>query len=328
MTWLFYVYNKSVMSFFCFQDISSQSITDALQNYSTEFNCKITEIKPLQLQAIQTLLSKKDCICALPTGYGKSFIYEILPFFVPKCLVIVIVPLNAIIEQQTVKLSGQSFSLSMNIDTIDLSNTKYFFFHPETVLNSPEINKLFRSSQFQEYDKFLVIDEAHCVIEWGKEFRKDFKRIYQLKSLVSCPILALSATITRAGQKEIAKCLHMTNFEVVCASPAKDNIKMIVKNRPSPNSKGNTSLTPYDYIFVPVLQQLKSELDNFGITIIYCKTMNWIGYGYELGKEILGDEFYSGAPSEKTTRVVMYHSSMEGPDGKVLFIFNFTVNLF
>ena len=91
---------------------------------------------------------------------------------------------------------------------------------------------------------------------------------------------------------------------------------MIVKNRPSPNSKGNTSLTPYDYVFVPVLQQLKSELDNFGITIIYCKTMNWIGYGYELGKEILGDEFYSGAPSEKTTRVVMYHSSMEGPDGK------------
>ena len=56
--------------------------------------------------------------------------------------------------------------------------------------------------------------------------------------------------------------------------------------------------------------------------------MNWIGYGYELAKEIFGDEFYSGAPSKKTTSVVMYHSSMEGPGGKVLFIFNLTVHLF
>ena len=288
-----------------------------MQKYCSEFQTNISELKPLQFKAVQTLLSKKDCICALPTGYGKSLIYEILPFIVPKCIVIVIVPLNAIIEQQILKLYGQSFSMSMSIDTVDLSITKYFFFHPETVLNSLEVNKLFRSVKFQDYNKFLVIDEAHCVIEWGGEFRKDFKRIYQLKSLVSCPILALSATITKAGQTEIAKCLHLTNYEVVSASPAKDNIKMVVMNRPSPNSKGNTSFTPYDYIFVPVLQQLKSEIDNFEITIVYCKTINWIGYGYELAKQILGDEFYSGKPSEKTARVMMYHSSMEGSDGKV-----------
>ena len=69
---------------------------------------------------------------------------------------------------------------------------------------------------------------------------------------------------------EIAKCLHLTNYEVVSASPAKDNIKMVVKNRPSPNSNGNTSFTPFDYIFVPVLQQLKSELDK-----IYKNTVIW-----------------------------------------------------
>ena len=100
---------------------------------------------------------------------------------------------------------------------------------------------------------------------------------------------------------------------------------MVVKNSPSPNSKANMSFTPYDFVFLPILQQLMSELDNFGITIIYCKTMNWIGYGYELAKQILGDEFYTGKPSEKNTRVVMYHSSMEGPDGKVLFVLNITV---
>lgn len=109
----------------------------------------------------------------------------------------------------------------------------------------------------------------------------------------------------------------MANYEVVSVSPAKENIKLAVKIRPSPCSKGNTSLTAYDYIFVPLLEQLKNELANFEITLIYCKTMNWIGYGYELAEQMLGPEFYTSESTEKTSRVVMYHSAMEGPEGKV-----------
>lgn len=87
---------------------------------------------------------------------------------------------------------------------IDLSKIYYIFSHTETVLNSHEVNKLFRSDKFQQRNIFIVIDEAHCVIDWGTEFRKDFKKINQLRSLINCPMLALSATITKVGQAEIA----------------------------------------------------------------------------------------------------------------------------
>ena len=67
----------------------------------------MSEPKPFQLKAIKTLLNKKDCICALSTSYGKYLVYAVLPFLVQKSIVIVVVPMNAIIEQQVLKLSGQ-----------------------------------------------------------------------------------------------------------------------------------------------------------------------------------------------------------------------------
>jgi len=88
----------------------------------------------------------------------------------------------------------------------------------------------------------------------------------------------------------------MKNVEIISESPAKDNtcISLTVKRRPSPTASGNSSTTLYDYIFHPVITKLKHELQDFEITIIYCKSMQWIGYGYETARRILGTDFYAG----------------------------------
>lgn len=224
-------------------------------------------------------------------------------------------------EQQIQKLGGLATSLSPSneetIKRIKSGSVKYVFSHPEALLGNRELNETLKSVRLGGRNIYLIIDEAHCIIEWGDEFRPDFKNLATLRALFKCQVLALSATITSSGQKYIKENLLMTMCEVVCASPAKENITLIVVRRPSPNARGNTATSPYDFIFEPILNELNKTLQSFPITIIYCKSLQWIGYGYERAREILGENFYAGSQAPENVRVVMFHSSMEKSPGKV-----------
>lgn len=302
------------------------SVASALVQYNAIFGCNITSLKELQETTLVKLLNGIDCICSLPTGYGKSLIYEMLPFICQHdTVVIVVVPLNAIMDQQIQKLGKQAFSLSgldkvsgEERESLKRGNFKYLFCHPEQVLNNKNVNELFCSEVYQAKTVFIVIDEAHCILEWGVDFRPDFKKLFQLRALFpNCTMLALSATVTKSGQQDIAKALKMQRFDPICSCPAKDNIVLVVKKRPSPTAKGNTAETPYSYVFLPLFQQLNKEGEDFPITIVYCKTMQWIGFGFELAKQVLGNNFYVGDQKPENARVVMFHSSMERDSGKV-----------
>jgi superfamily II DNA helicase RecQ len=286
----------------------------------------VSTLKEFQIEALTHILASNDCICSLPTGYGKSLIYEMLPFVDKGCLVMVVIPLDAIVDQQISKLGKMACYIKheneskMN-ELLMTGQVSYLFCHPEQVTDNKELNRFFCSKEFKNKKVYVVIDEAHCILDWGQDFRPDFRKLYQLKALFSCQMLALSATITESAQQQIADILLMKNIQIVSASPAKDNITLIVKIRPSPTAKGNSSSTPYSYIFEPLLKQLKERLEYFDLTIIYCKTMEWIGYGYELALKILGEDFYV---DKLHPRVVMFHSSMEKDSGKVRTIFCFT----
>ena len=270
---------------------------------------------------MDALLNGADCICCLPTGFGKSLIFEILPFVDPNSLVVVVVPLNAIIAQQIQKLGSMAISLSKGkkipTDEIADGRIRYIFSHPEDILNNRKFNDFFRQDNIQHLNIYLVIDEAHCILEWGEEFRPDYKRLCQLRSVFSCRVLALSATITSVGQKAIMKNLLMENCKTVMICPTKDNIQLIVLKRPSATARGNSSTTPYNFIFEPVIKELKQMGSSFPITVIYCKSVQWIGYGYELARQILEESFYVGEKTPENARVVMFHSSMEDSNGKV-----------
>ena len=293
---------------------------NAIQLYNQHVHSNVQSLKELQLEALNILSADKNCICALPTGYGKSLIYELLPFINSGCLVIVIVPLNVIMEQQVRKLGNLACSLApgqydkVKLKTGDLS---YLFCHPEQILHDATLHELFSSETYSARKIYLVVDEAHCILEWGEDFRKDYQQLFELRSIFKCTVLALSATITHESMQKIAKSLHVPTYEIVSACPAKDNIVLMVKRRPSPTAKGNTAVTPYDYIFKPIIDQLHEELDSFKTTIIYCKSMQWLGHGYEMARRLLGESFFKGESKPENARVVMYHSSMEKESGKV-----------
>jgi len=98
----------------------------------------------------------------------------------------------------------------------------YLFCHPEQILDNIPLFDIFRSEGFRGKKVYLVVDEAHCILEWGEEFRPDFQKLYQLRSIFKCQVLALSATVTHAGKQCICSSLIMKNYEIISESPVKD----------------------------------------------------------------------------------------------------------
>ena len=128
---------------------------------------------------LESIYNKKDTVAILPTGYGKSLIYQLLPPLLSKCekaIVLVISPLNSIIDDQIKKINSyseiratalrvgecqQNVVLENKDDICDI-----VFLHPETCLSSKEGLSTLSSSLFQKHIRAIVIDEAHCILEW------------------------------------------------------------------------------------------------------------------------------------------------------------------
>ncbi|XP_060552906.1 uncharacterized protein LOC132714144, partial [Ruditapes philippinarum] len=191
----------------------TKTFSTVLDTYNREYNTNIQELKPLQVKALSIILSGKDCVCSLPTGYGKSLIFKLLPFIDLNCLVIVIEPLNDIREQETQKLGETAICLSgkgdLGFNNVKNGKVKYIFCHPEDILDNKRIVELFKSECVKSRNIFLVADEANCILDWGDHLTPDYKRLSNLRSLFECQILALSATVTSVGQRDIIKNLLM-----------------------------------------------------------------------------------------------------------------------
>ncbi|XP_069121651.1 ATP-dependent DNA helicase RecQ-like [Argopecten irradians] len=298
----------------------SRQLEDALNVYNNTFNTDIKMLKTLQIETILNIESR-DVIATLPTGYGKSLTYEILPLLWKlkhniNTLIIVIVPLNVVMDQQTSKLGTSAIGLTKALATccnkefvenLKTGNYQYMFSHPENILNNANLNKLLIENNQR---KVIVVDEVHCMLDWGHDFRPDFKRIVNLRSVLpSARVLALSATLSTKAQQDVAKLLLMKSLHIVQCSPARDNISLIVCKRPS--SKQNITVKDtYDYALKPMFQQLKVMKDEYPLTIIYFGgNINWVGHAYEVATFILKDDICDEFGS---ARVVMYHSAMEG----------------
>lgn len=200
----------------------------------------------------------------LPTGYGKSLIYDFFSVLLRKkfnksAYVIVIEPLNVIINQQLTKLGSDAMAVKNNMSKEELQSLKsstYIYSHPENIINNEEVYKILMSDVIQNKVCVIVVDEAHCVVDWGDDYRPMFKEIKRLRSVIPCAIiLALSATLSTHGQKEISKQLLLKNVKVVSSKPTKNNISLIVVPRPPLTTLVSTK----DYVLVPLLCELKSK---------------------------------------------------------------------
>ena len=161
----------------------------------------------------------------------------------------------------------------------------YIFGHPEILLGK-QFTEILRNYLCDKVG-YVFVDEAHCVVNWGCQFRPDYRKLSKLKSIIPQVVfVAMTATATHRMQQEIIEKLCMSkSTAVVQTSNLRGNIKFsIIKRQPS------TGKTPaeesFEAIVLPLLEELcKDNTDTFPRTIIYSK-LKYCALGYELAHKV------------------------------------------
>ena len=198
--------------------------------------------RPQQLEVIETVLAGKDVLTLLPTGAGKSICYQI-PVLCKKGIGIVISPLIALMQDQVKDLKAK------NINAINLGGEIDFYTQQrifkdiqagiyQFIYCSPE--KLAQKN-FQDFlqsipIQLIAIDEAHCISEWGHDFRPEYRRINEIIEEIpqDFPIIALTATATPKVQSDIVKTLQLRKPDIYISSFNRPNLYYEIRPKKSP----------------------------------------------------------------------------------------------
>ncbi len=197
--------------------------------------------RPLQREIILNVLSKKDSLVIMPTGGGKSLCYQI-PALIFNGLTIVVSPLISLMKDQVEQLNEYGVlaiflnsSLSpedyrVNEEKIRNNKVKLLYVAPETLSMEKTLNLL--SSVKVDC---LTIDEAHCISEWGHDFRPEYRQLAEIKlHFPEAASVALTATATPRVQDDIIKNLHLNNSKKFLASFNRQNLYIQVVRKVSP----------------------------------------------------------------------------------------------
>ena len=191
--------------------------------------------KGLQESVILNVLQKEDSFVIMPTGGGKSLCYQ-LPALINEGMAIVVSPLIALMKNQVDAIRGISsengiahvLNSSLNkTETTQVKNdirngiTKLLYVAPES-LSKKDIIDFFRSIKIS----FLAVDEAHCISEWGHDFRPEYRnlRVIIEQFEQNIPIIALTATATPKVQEDVMKNLRISKAKVFKASFNRPNL--------------------------------------------------------------------------------------------------------
>ncbi len=203
---------------------TSEQLHEALYKYFG-----FDTFKPLQEDIIRSILEGHDTFAIMPTGGGKSLTYQ-LPAMIMEGTAIIISPLIALMKDQVDSIRGYSKSdvvahflnSSLNrgqIKTVKESitnkKTKMLFIAPETLTKEENI-EFFKKVKLS----FIAVDEAHCISEWGHDFRPEYRRIRTMIDQINkdIPIIALTATATEKVRSDIIKNLNLKNLNYFISS--------------------------------------------------------------------------------------------------------------
>lgn len=195
-----------------------------------------------QAAIIQSLLDKKDTFVIMPTGGGKSLCYQLPALMLPGTA-IVISPLIALMKNQVDSIRSYSDEdevahfLNSSLTKVQMKKvkqditdgrTKILFVAPETLTKEENI-EFFQNSNIS----FVAVDEAHCISEWGHDFRPEYRRIRVMLDAVArnVPIMALTATATPKVQLDILKNLNMTEDSTFVSSFNRDNLFYEIRSK-------------------------------------------------------------------------------------------------
>jgi ATP-dependent DNA helicase RecQ len=210
--------------------ILTSSLADQLQE---QFG--FDGFKGQQEEIIQSLLAGRDAFVIMPTGGGKSLCYQ-LPAVISKGVAIIVSPLIALMKNQVDLVRSYSskddvahfLNSTLNKgqqkvvkDDLTSGRTKMLYVAPETLTKEENIDF------FRELDiSFFAVDEAHCISEWGHDFRPEYRRLKEMMDMINpdIPIIALTATATPKVQSDILKNLGLRNPDIYISSFNRPNL--------------------------------------------------------------------------------------------------------
>lgn len=236
------------------------SITEQMYSYLKQY-WGYTSFRLLQEEVIGAILQGKESLTVLPTGGGKSLCFQ-LPALLMDGMAVVISPLISLMKDQVDTLHDMGIAAhylnsslspkeqSSVIDQIQKGSVKILYISPERLLMEAMIS-LLNSVRLS----FFVIDEAHCISQWGHDFREDYRNLHIIKQkFPSCPVHTFTATATREVQHDIVEQLMLQKPRVHIGPVDRPNLTYRVM--------------PRSHIVSQVTEVLTKHLHEPGI--IYC----------------------------------------------------------
>ena len=191
--------------------------------------------RPKQEDIVNAALEGRDVLAILPTGGGKSVCFQV-PAMMREGIAIVVTPLIALMKDQVQNLSRRGIKalcvnagmgrreVELTLNNAAYGDFKFLYVSPERLGTS-----LFRNYVQEMNVSFIVVDEAHCISQWGYDFRPDYLQIGKLREIVDAPVIALTATATPEVAEDIMDRLGFEDKLLIKSGFERPNLSYIVR---------------------------------------------------------------------------------------------------
>jgi ATP-dependent DNA helicase RecQ len=256
----------------------------------------LDDFRPAQRDVIEAILAGEDVLCVMPTGAGKSLCYQ-LPAAISDGLSIVVSPLISLMEDQVQQLRDEGIpaallnsSLNASIQREVMAEIRDGFRGLLYVAPERFYAPSFQSLLPELRPKLLAIDEAHCISQWGHDFRPEYARLGEVREMLgSPPTIALTATATDDVREDIIRGLRLREPSIVITGFDRPNLMY--------ESRRVSKILEKDRMLLELLEQ------NPGDAIVYCSTRKSV------------DELSARLKQELKARPIFsYHAGMDAAD--------------